>query len=158
MSEEVLNDIRQQIAELNRKTPRIKAWYVRLVAVLFLLFVLMAAVDSMLGAFKRTRKPPVDSWRAVETLVDCGEPDQAYAMLQRLEKKAPTIAVYHTGEILLQMGKLDLALAAYKRLYEIYPSEGCEGRIRTLTKVLEERSAPRTGLNEAATNVPPGQP
>jgi len=139
MTDEVLEDIRQQIAELNRKTPRIRPWYVRLCAVLFILFLAGAATESLTSALAKNKKcRPVDSWTMVESLVDRGELAAADAMMLRLEKKAPAIAIYHKGDILREMGRVDEALVEYKKLYEACPNDACAERVRTLTKVVDQ--------------------
>jgi tetratricopeptide (TPR) repeat protein len=144
MNDDILNVIRQEISELNRKTPRVPPWAVFLAIGLLLIFLATITVDVLHDAIRGWTKKPVDSWKTVEVLANRADLAAAYEMAVRLEKKAPNdyTAAYHKGDILVQMDKLDLALQAYEKAYQAYPDTKLEDRIATVKKALEMKTEP----------------
>jgi len=105
-----------------------------------------SGVDVLHDAIRGWTKKPVDSWNSVEPLANRADLAAAYQMALRLEKRAPGdyTAAYHKGDIMVQMGKLDLALQEYQKAYQAYPNPTVEERVATVTKALEMKAQPKS--------------
>ena len=142
MSDNLIQDIRDQVAEINRKTPRITPLMIKTIWWLLVLFLFLVMVDlTLMDRIKTWTKRPVDSWNNVQVLTDRNELATAYEMALRLEKKAPSnyYGYFLKGRLLIAMNRMEEAVEQLRKAYALFPDDVIAEELAVSTKALEQK-------------------